>query len=180
MTDQLLPLLEIPMWELVSDGIQIFLCLMIFLFLLWNRIKYKRWFLNAVSKEKRVVFSDEIRMQQLKQLAEQSFDNIADTIHQERLTLQDHFEAGFVDSEQHVSVLQTPEDFKNVIQDDEKSADDTELGSFSEIVSLADKGLSVREISKRLNMPGGEVELVLRLNKDVVEDKPGNNLRARA
>ena len=81
MTDQLLHLLEIPTRELVLDGVQIFLCLMIFLFLLWNRIKYKRWFLKAVSEEKRVVFSDEIRTQQLKQLAEQSFDNIAAAIH---------------------------------------------------------------------------------------------------
>ena len=172
---------QIPLlWELVLDGVQILLCIIIFLFLLHNRIKYKGWFFNSALREKAVAFSEQTRMQYLKQLIEKSFDNVVDAINQERLALQTQFENGATDSEQHASVLQTPEDFKNVIQDDKKSPGDTELDSFSEIVTLADKGLSVREISKRLNMPGGEVELVLRLNKDVVEDKPGNNLRARA
>ncbi len=161
MTEQMLPL-----WELVLDGVQIILCVMIFLFLLHNRIKYKRWLLNAEPREKTVVFSDEIRMQQFKQLAEKSFDNIVDAINQERLALQAHSESGFTDEQQPATVLQTPDDVKNVIQDDESGSGDTELGNFSEIVALAEKGLSVREISKRLNMPGGEVELVLRLNKD--------------
>ena len=161
MTEQMLPL-----WEMVLDGVQVFLCVMIFLFLLHNRIKYKRWLLNAVPQDKTVGFSDEIRMQQFKQLAEKSFDHVVDTINQERLALQAQFESGFTDSEQQVSTLQTPNDFKNVIQEDESGSGSTELGNFSEIVALADKGLSVREISQRLNMPGGEVELVLRLNKD--------------
>ena len=66
----------------------------------------------------------------------------------------------------HASALQTSDDFKNVIQDDEKGTGDTAMGNFSEIIALADKGLSIREISKRLNMPGGEIELILRLNKN--------------
>jgi hypothetical protein len=166
MSDQLLPLLELPLWELVMDGVQIFLCMMIFLFLLRNRIKYKRWFLKAVSEEKRFVFSDEIRMQNLKQLAEKSLDNVAEAINQERLALQMHFEADTPDSERQAPVLQTPEKFKNAIQNDEKGPGDIDLSNFSEIVALAEKGLSIREISQRLNMPGGEVELVLRLNKN--------------
>ncbi len=175
MTDQLLPL-----WELVLDGVQIFLGMMIFLFLLHNRIKNKRWILDASSQEKTVGFSDEIRMQHLKQLTEKSFDNVVDAINQERLALQTQFEADAKDSELQPSILQTPDEFKNVIQDDEKDPGDTDLGNFSEIVALADKGLSIREISQRLNMPGGEVELVLRLNKDEAEDKHGNILRAKA
>ena len=174
MTEQMLPL-----WEMVLDGVQVFLCVMIFLFLLHNRIKYKRWLLNAVPQDKTVGFSDEVRMQQFKQLAEKSFDHVVDTINQERLALQAQFESGSTDSEQQVSTLQTPNNFKNVIQDDESGSGSTELGNFSEIVALADKGLSVREISQRLNMPGGEVELVLRLNKDedsgniAIPAKPG-------
>ena len=175
MTDQLLPL-----WELMLDGVQIFLCMMIFLFLLHNRIKYKRWILNTAFQEKTVAFSDEIRMQHLKQLTEKSFDNVVDAINQERLALQTQLETDAKDPELQPSILQTPDEFKNVIQDDEKGPGDTDLGNFSEIVALADKGLSIREISQRLNMPGGEVELVLRLNKDEAEDKHGNTLRAKA
>ena len=176
MIDQMLPL-----WELALDGVQIFLCLIIFLFLLHNRIKYKRWILNNLPRDHTVDFSDEIRMQQLKQLTEKSFDNVVEAINQERLALQTRLESGVTDSSiPHASFLQTPDDFKNVIQDDEKSPAESELGNFSEILALADKGLSIREISQRLNMPGGEVELVLRLNKDEAEDNPANSLRAKA
>ena len=175
MTDQI-PLL----WELVLDGVQIFLCIIIFLFLLHNRIKYKAWFFNAALQGRAVVFSEQTRMQHLKQLTEKSFDNVVDAINQERLALQTQFENGATDSEQHASVVQTHDDFKSLIQDDEKGQGHTDLGKFSEIVALSDKGLSIPEISQRLNMPGGEVELVLRLNKYEVADKNGNTLRVRA
>ena len=175
MTDQI-PLL----WELVLDGVQILLCIIIFLFLLHNRIKYKGWFFNSAPREKAVAFSDEIRIQRLKQLAEKSFDNVVDAINQERLALQTQFENGATGSEQHASVLQTHDDFNSLIQDGEKGQDHTDLGKFSKIVALSDKGLSIPEISQHLNMPGGEVELVLRLNKYEVADKNGNTLHVRA
>ncbi len=179
MTDQMLPL-----WELALDGVQFFLSLMIFLFLLQNRIKYKHWILKPVPREKSVLFSDEIRLQNIKQLAEKSFDKVVDAINQERLALQTQFELGFADSGQHASALQTSDDFKNVIQDDEKGTGDAALGNFSEIIALADKGLSIREISKRLNMPGGEIELILRLNKNddsggfTIPAEPASNSRS--
>ena len=176
MTDQI-PLL----WELVLDGVQILLCIIIFLFLLHNRLKYKGWFFNSALRENTVAFSEQTRMQHLKQLTEKSFDNVVNAINQERLALQTQFENGATDSEQHASVLQTHDNLKSLIQDDEKKGQGhTDLVKFSEIVALSDKGLTIPEISQRLNMPGGEVELVLRLNKYEVADKNDNTLRVRA
>lgn len=156
----------LPLWGFLLDGVQILLCILIFLFVLHNRLKYKRWILNAASQEKAEGFGDEINKQLLKQLAEKSFKNVIDAINQERLALQNQLDAGPINSKPHESVLQTPGEFNNVIQDDENGPGDSDLGNFNEIIALADKGLSIREISQRLNMPGGEVELVLRLNKD--------------
>ena len=151
MTSQLL-----PVWELVLDGVQIFLCVMIFLFLIHNKIKYKRWILNAAPQKETIAFSDEIRMQHLKQLTEKCFDTVIDTITQERLALQARFDGSESESENLGSVLPTSEDFQSVFQNDETRPGSTEFTHFSEIIALADKGLSIREISQQLKMPSGE------------------------
>jgi hypothetical protein len=70
-------------------------------------------------------------------------------------------------------------DFKPVFQSEPKSAGDSGFNNFTEITALADKGLSIREISRQLNMPSGEVELVVRLNKEDVNEKHGHMLRAK-
>ena len=82
----------LPFWELVLDGIQIFLCAMIFLFLIHNKIKHKRWVLTAAPPKETIAFSEEIHLQHLKQLTEKCFDTVIDTINQERLSLQTHFD----------------------------------------------------------------------------------------
>ena len=50
----------LPFWELVLDGIQIFLCALIFLFLIHNKIKHKRWVLTAAPPKETIAFSEEI------------------------------------------------------------------------------------------------------------------------
>ena len=41
----------LPLWELVLDGIQVFLCAVTLFFLIHNKIKYKRLILNTSPKE---------------------------------------------------------------------------------------------------------------------------------
>ena len=170
----------LPYWELVLDGIQIFLCAMIFLFLIHNKIKYKRWILAAAPPQETIAFSDEIHLQNLKQLTEKCFDTVIDTINQERLSLQTHFEGGPSESEKHGPVLPVSDELKTVLAGDQNSSGDAEFANFSKIIALADKGLSIREISQQMNMPSVEVELVVRLNKDDVQDKHGHVFRAKA
>ena len=170
----------LPFWELVLDGIQTFLCALIFLFLIHNKIKHKRWVLTAAPPKETIEFSEEIHLQHLKQLTEKCFDTVIDTINQERLGLQTHFDGGPSGSETHVPVLPASDELKTVLAGDQKSPGDTEFANFSKIIALAEKGLSIREISQQMNMPSGEVELVVRLNKDDVEDKHGHVLRAKA
>ena len=169
----------LPFWELVLDGIQIFLCAMIFLFLIHNKIKHKRWILTATPAKETIAFSDEIHLQHLKQLTEKCFDTVIDTINRERLDLQTHFDGDPSGSETHGSVLPASDELKTVLAGDQKGPGDTEFANFSKIIALAEKGLSIREISQQMNMPSGEVELVVRLNKDDVEDKHSHVLRAK-
>jgi hypothetical protein len=204
----------LPFWELVLDGIQILVCVMIFSFLIHNKIKYKRWILTTIPPKEAFAFSEEIHIQHLKQLTEKCFDSVIDTINQERLNLQSHFDGDNSLSERSGSVSPAPEyggpasgsirpasgsirpasgsirpasgsirpavsDFKPFFQNEPKSAGDAGFSNFSEIISLTDKGLSIQEISQQLNMPSGEVELIVRLNKEDVGNKHGRMLQAK-
>ena len=70
----------LPLWELVLDGIQVLLCAVILFFLVHNKIKYKRLILNTSPKEYAAEFSNEMRLQHLKQETEKAFDSIVDVI----------------------------------------------------------------------------------------------------
>jgi len=177
----------LPFWELVLDGIQIIVCVLIFSFLIHTKIKYKRWILTTLPPKRATAFSAEMQIQHLRQLTEKCFDSVVNTIHQERLTLQSHFDGDISLTEKTGSVSPVSgsggsvvPDFTSVLQGEPKPPGDTGFNNFTEIISLADKGLSIREISQQLNMPSGEVELVVRLNKEDVDDKHRRMLRAKA
>ena len=168
----------LPLWELVLDGTQIFLCAITILFLLHNKIKYKRWILTAPPEDNADSFSIEMHVQNLKQQTEQTFDKIIDIINQERVALQTHYDLADDKHEIKPSVIEPSVRAKTVAQADDNS--DAGITNFGEILDASKKGLSTREISKRVNMPRGEVELILRLNKQDAEDKHRSTIRARA
>ena len=166
-----------PLWELVLDGIQIFLCAIILFFLIRNRIKHNRLILNTSPHDDTAEFSSEIRIQHLKQATEYTFDAIVDVIQQERLALQKYYEPQKRHLEVQPSDLAPPTGIDTVPPSDEQR--DVNAAEFSEIFRLSEKGLSTREISQRVSMPRGEVELVLRLNKDAIKNKRHSNINAR-
>jgi hypothetical protein len=170
----------LPLWELVLDGTQIFLCAIAILFLLHNKIKYKRWILTAPPKDNADAFSIEMHVQNLKQQTEQTLDKIIDVINQERVALQPHYDLADDKHEIKVPVIEPSARIKTSAQADHNSDSDAGITNFGEILDLSKKGLSTREISQRVNMPRGEVELILRLNKQDAEDKQRSTIRARA
>jgi len=165
----------ITLWELLLDGIQIFLCAVILFFLIYNKIKHKRLILNTSAKENTADFSNEMRLQNLQQVAENAFDAIVDDINRQRLSLMRHFVSNESDHLAGDYILPVAVESGSDQPEDYKNEEDT--AEFGEIFGLAEKGLSTREISQRLNMPRGEVELVLRLNKEVFSDKSRGNIK---
>ena len=173
-------ILMLPLWELVLDGTQIFLCAITILFLLHTKIKYKRWILTPPSEANADAFSIEMHVQNLKQQTEQTLDKIIDVINQEREALQAHYDLADDKHEIKASALKPSARIKTAAQADHNSDADAGITNFGEILELSGKGLSTREISQRVNMPRGEVELILRLNKQDAEDKHRRSIRARA
>jgi len=155
----------LPLWELVLDGIQVLLCAVILFFLIHNKIKYRRLILNTSPKEYAAEFSNEMRLQHLKQETEKVFDSIVDVINRERGSLQKHYDSDEPNHRMDACVLPGPAEINADRPVDKQSEEDA--AEFGEIFSLSEKGLSTREISQRVSMPRGEVELVLRLNKEM-------------
>jgi len=145
----------LPLWEVVLDGIQFFLCGGILLFLICNKIKYKRMILNISPKDYSTVITNEMRIQTLKYQTEQTFNTILNVIHQERRTLQNYY-----DIEERKKGI--PKEMDN-----------------GKILMLAKKGLTAKEISRSVHRPRGEVELILMLNKISGGDINSNTIRAQ-
>jgi hypothetical protein len=155
-------------WEIAIDATQIGLCALILLFLIRNRMKFKRQNLNAPSAEQSKKVNTEFVVEALRQQTELAFNHILETIDKERQTLHAYFE---LRETQLAPGLLTPvssgpvEPFSNAEALDPDAADTI----YSEIESLADQGLSLASIAEKLSVPRGEVDLVLKLRRLSIE-----------
>lgn len=153
---------SLNLWELALDGTQIFLCSFILLFLIRNRLKYKQLVLKTPPQEKPDHFNARFMVEAIRQQSELAFNHIMETIDKEQKTLSAYFELNET----------------QIAPDLLKSVPTHGLGAHSltgsmevsaanaiycEIESLADQGLSVADISDKLNVPQGEVDLVIKL-----------------
>ena len=149
-------------WEIVLDATQIFLCGLIILFLILNRIKFKQLILKAPSGEQSQNVNSEFVVEAVRQQTELAFNHIVETIEKERQTLDAYYD---LREKQIAPSLLTS--LPAISRDQVSSAKPAEQKAadiiYSEIESLADQGLSLADISERLNVPQGEVDLVLKL-----------------
>ena len=149
-------------WEIVFDATQIALWACILIFLILNRIRFKQMVLRQPAAERRINESTEFLVEAVRQQTELAFEHIVETIDKERQTLDACYRhhdkriaSGFLTS-RATSRLDT-------ISSPAVGEADAAAAIYSEIESLADQGLSLADISERLNVPQGEVDLVLRL-----------------
>jgi hypothetical protein len=154
----------LPFWEIFSDSIQILLCAVIIIFLIHNKMKYRQLVLKSSSAKAGAAFSDEILRQQIRQQTEQTFDAIIDYISKQRLALEGicHDEEKAA-SQSPISInssgSETAED--GLVEYGDLNSNDS---VYKEIIDLGNSGLDYQEISKQVNVPRGEVKLILRLN----------------
>jgi len=162
------------LWEIVLDGIQICLGGLILLFLIRNKIKYKQLILKAPAGEKSQNFNTEFIIQAIRQQSELAFTHILETIDKERQTLGTYFELR--ETQIAPTMLQTA---PGPVFDQACNAETVEPNAadtiYSEIKTLSGYGMSLEDISEKLNVPRGEVELVLKLKSLSAESAKNKN-----
>lgn len=118
-------------------------------------------------KEAQQAFDMEVRLQAMKQQVEKSFETIMDIIQQERRVLMEMLDKGAVlEPEAPPDALegeQEPPARPQTASGENPAAPSDD--PYAEAVRLSDLGLSVQEISERLRLSRGEVELALKFNR---------------
>jgi len=154
----------LPLWEIFSDGTQILLCIIIILFLIHNKVKYKQMILKQIPEDSPKIFSNEIIKQEFQQQTEQAFDAIVSCIQRQRISLGNIY----TDGEQKKLLAEMPSGSAEFPTMSDEAAEHEDFNfsasNFDQIASMRNDGLSSKEISSRLSIPRGEVELILRLN----------------
>lgn len=152
------------LWEIALGGTQILMCGLILLFLVRNRSWYKRMICRAPGAENVRNFNTEFIVEEVRQQTELAFNHILDTINKERNCLEAYF-----DLRETPSVLDAPKSISTRLNNTASAQGTAELVTadavHSEIESLADQGMSSTDISEKLNVPQGEVDLVLGLKR---------------
>lgn len=155
-------------WEIVIDATQIGLCGLILLFLIRNRMKLKRLHPNGCSGEESHKFNTEFVVEAVRQQTELAFNHIMKTIDKERQTLHAYFEL----RENQIApglLSATSKGRIEPVYNTEALEPDAADAIYSEIESLSDEGLNPADIAEELNVPRGEVDLVLKLKRLSIE-----------
>lgn len=149
-------------WEVAIDATQIGLCGLILLFLIRNHIKFKQMNLNAPFEKKSQNFNTEFVIEAIRQQTELAFNHISEAIDKERQTLHAYFELR--ETQLAPGLLTSAEsDRIEPCFSSEPSKTDAAFAIYSEIENLAHRGLSPTDISEKLHVPRGEVDLILKL-----------------
>jgi hypothetical protein len=160
--------MNLELFRLVGDGIQILLCGCIVILLLRYRSRPHRNPMSSWPSGQARPFRQEFWLQALKHQSEQSFDNLQQALQSERSSLSRHFDIGNGQWPLN-SDAQGDDDPKPWEHETGRNSDQIEAGSgarerYHRVALLATEGLDARRISKRLNLPVGEVELMLKLS----------------
>ena len=154
-------------WDMASDGLQIFLYLMILVFFIKNRAIQKKIAVDKTKNGAAQGFEAQVFTIAVQKQINQAFANITETIASERNCLEGVLGRNALSSDgkdiSYVqSNLQLPNGHNNnAIPDDRNGSD----GRHDEVLKYSAKGLSIRKISEELNLPMSEIELILSLQK---------------
>jgi hypothetical protein len=156
------------LWEIVIDATQIGLCALILLFLIRNHVKFKRLNSNMPSGKESQKFNSEFVVEAVRQQTELAFNHILETIDKERQTLDAYFELR--EAQLAPGLLKSsPSRRIDPISSAKAQEPDAADAIYSKIESLSDQGLNLTDIAEELNLPRGEVDLVLKLKHLSIE-----------
>lgn len=152
------------LWQIALGGAQIALCGLILLFLVRNRSRHKQMIFNAPADQNGPDFNTEFVVEAIRQQTQMAFDHILDTIDKERHSLEAYFELRAL--HQAPGMSKSPSSGRKEAVAAQGAAElDAADAIYDEIENLADQGMSLTDISQKLNVPPGEVDLVLKLKR---------------
>ncbi len=152
-------------WDAAIDGIQIVLCFLILVFIIRSRKNSRKSAQDKAFRDSGQSFNVQIFYQTLKQQIDQAFADIAESIAAEHRRLDQALSSG-VSANPRYDIASSPSNFHSSVNSEISPLAGTASDSdplHEQIQKLADKGMSVRQISEELKTPLGEVELVLSL-----------------
>ena len=79
-------------WDVVSNAVQIALCCVILVVLIRNKLKTKRFLAEGEGRDRAIPFTQEIRLQSIRQQTELALEAILKTVQAEQVRLQQAFD----------------------------------------------------------------------------------------
>ncbi|MBI5579417.1 MAG: hypothetical protein HY895_09720 [Deltaproteobacteria bacterium] len=155
-------------WDVVCNAIQIAMCSVILVVLIRNKLKTKRFLAEGEGRDRVIPFTQEIRLQSIRQQTELALEVILKAVQAEQLRLQQTFDgadarlpgagtAADAASAEHLP-FRLGEDIPPV-------SSGSSAGRYEGVLGLAGEGLSAKQIAEQLRLPSGEVELALKLRR---------------
>lgn len=161
-----MPYFIIEFWVIILDVIGICFCGITIFYLLKNKISFNKNSLKEEGVENSGNFN-ELLFQVLGQ-SEIAFESISDTIKKERRVLQEMIEKQIKNEGNPLLEKDSKQIKKNLREKNIKTSDvDNSISDLphGEVQRLADMGLGVKEISERVKIPKGEIELILKFRR---------------
>jgi hypothetical protein len=154
-------------WQIVADGLEIFLCLLILFFLMRNQRRKMKPDLKPAMSQSGPDFNFQVFMETIHQQVDLAFANIRQVAANERRNFDEvlRFQQQKY-TETHSKEGFPPASFAHRIDTFQTMTEPARQGERqTRIQQLATRGMSAKQISDELKTPLGEVELVMSLQK---------------
>jgi hypothetical protein len=155
-------------WDVACNAVQIALCCVILVVLIRNKLKTKRFLAEDAGPEHAIPFTQEIRLQSIRQQTELALELILKAVQAEQVRLQQAFDG----DDARLPGAGTAVDAANAEHLPFRLGEDTPsvsggagAGRYEGVHGLAGEGLSARQIAEHLRLPSGEVELALKFQR---------------
>lgn len=158
-------MLETVRWELVSQGIQVVMWAVILGHFVRQRRKSRLSGALAETADPTPVFSQEVRLQTLRQQTEQALHSISAAVAAEREKLQGLLASADVPPLSAAAPIAEPAADLIPFRLGESDAAAAVPSWVTALKGFSARGLSPREIAAQMRMPVGEIELALRLQR---------------
>ena len=158
-------------WQMILDGLQIFLCFLIVVFLVSNRRKSKKLDKKLRMQAFGGEFNSEVMLQSIKQQADQIFDSLLHNINSERQNMERLFKSPRLTGQPKPALINPARNSYQKQQGEARFTMGQHISQVSKtderqmITDLAAKGMSAADIATQLKVPMAEVELLLKISQ---------------